>query len=121
MRIAASSDRLQTRKKDHPSSSLVETTAWRRLTTRDTAAGTAAYLDVFGSILAVAKELKGRGYDLGDVDPAQMEAEDLMDMVLNDKEAKFDSCDLGVPRCCGAFTPSTRVVSRRGGGGWFLF
>ena len=23
--------------------------------------------------------------------------------------------DLGVPRCCGAFTPSTRVVSRRGG------
>ena len=58
--------------------------------------------------------------DLGDVDPAQMEAEDLMDMVLNDKEAKFDSCDLGVPRCCGAFTPSTRVVSRRGGRGWFL-
>ena len=30
-------------------------------------------------------------------------------------------CDLGVPRCCGAFTPSTRVVSRRGGRGWFLF
>jgi len=28
---------------------------------------------------------------------------------------------LGVPRCCGAFTPSTRVVSRRGGRGWFLF
>ena len=29
--------------------------------------------------------------------------------------------DLGVPRCCGAFTPSTRVVSRRGGCGWSLF
>ena len=29
--------------------------------------------------------------------------------------------DLGVPRCCGAFTPSTCVVSRRGGRGWFLF
>ena len=29
--------------------------------------------------------------------------------------------NLGVPRCCGAFTPSTRVVSRRGGRGWFLF
>ena len=29
--------------------------------------------------------------------------------------------DLGVPRCGGAFTPSTRVVSRRGGRGWFLF
>ena len=27
----------------------------------------------------------------------------------------------GVPRCCGAFTPSTRLVSRRGGRGWFLF
>ena len=30
-------------------------------------------------------------------------------------------CDLGVPRCCGAFTPSPRVVSRRGGRGWSLF
>ena len=29
--------------------------------------------------------------------------------------------DLGVPRCCGAFTPSMRVVSRRGGRGWSLF
>ena len=29
--------------------------------------------------------------------------------------------DLGVPRCCGAFTPSTRIVSRRGCRGWFLF
>ena len=28
---------------------------------------------------------------------------------------------LAVPRCCGAFTPSTRVVSRRGGRGWSLF
>ena len=53
--------------------------------------GTAAYLDVFGSILAVAKELKQRGYDLGDTDPDAMTGEDLMDMVLNDKEAKFDS------------------------------
>ena len=30
-------------------------------------------------------------------------------------------CDLGVPRCCGAFMPSTRVVSGRAGGGWSLF
>jgi len=30
-------------------------------------------------------------------------------------------CDLGVQRCCGAFTPSTRVVFWRGGRGWFLF
>ena len=28
---------------------------------------------------------------------------------------------LGVPRCCGAFTPSRRLVSRRGCRGWFLF
>ena len=28
---------------------------------------------------------------------------------------------LGVPRCCGAFTPSTRLVSSRRGRGWFLF
>ena len=27
----------------------------------------------------------------------------------------------GVLRCCGAFTPSTRVVSRNDGRGWFLF
>jgi len=32
-----------------------------------------------------------------------------------------DVCARGVPRCCGAFTPSTRVVSRRGGRGWSLF
>ena len=30
-------------------------------------------------------------------------------------------CDLGVPSCGGAFTPSTRLVSRNDGGGWFLF
>ena len=29
--------------------------------------------------------------------------------------------DLGVPLCGGAFTPSTRVVSRNGGNGWSLF
>ncbi len=28
---------------------------------------------------------------------------------------------LGVPRCCGAFTPSMRLVSIRRGRGWFLF
>ena len=30
-------------------------------------------------------------------------------------------CDLGVPRCCGAFTPSMRLVSIRRGRGWSLF
>jgi len=32
-----------------------------------------------------------------------------------------DVCDLGVPSCRGAFTPSTRLVSIRRGRGWFLF
>ena len=32
-----------------------------------------------------------------------------------------DVCDLGVPRCCGAFTPSMRLVSIRRGRGWSLF
>ena len=27
----------------------------------------------------------------------------------------------GVLTCCGAFTPSTRLVSRNDGSGWFLF
>ena len=33
----------------------------------------------------------------------------------------FTMCDLGVPRCCGAFTPSTRLVSISRCRGWFLF
>jgi hypothetical protein len=33
------------------------------------------------------------------------------------KAAEDDAVDLGVPRCCGAFTPSTRVVSRNDGSG----
>jgi hypothetical protein len=27
------------------------------------------------------------------------------------KKEEFRKCALGVPRCCGAFTPSTRLVS----------
>ena len=37
------------------------------------------------------------------------------------KNAYFIRCDLGVPRCCGAFTPSRRLVCIRRGRGWFLF
>jgi len=59
--------------------------------------GTAAYLDVFGSICAVAKELDKRGYDLGsDFDPESVTPESLMDAVLHDKEARFDSPTLNV-------------------------
>ena len=32
-----------------------------------------------------------------------------------------NTVDLGVPSCGGAFTSFKRVVSRRGGRGWFLF
>ena len=35
--------------------------------------------------------------------------------------AEEERCDLGVLKCRGAFTPSTRFVSRRGSRGWSLF
>ncbi|KAJ8601073.1 hypothetical protein CTAYLR_009728 [Chrysophaeum taylorii] len=57
--------------------------------------GTAAYLDVFGSILEVARELKRTGYTLPD-SVNSMTAEDLMDSVLTDKEARYDSPTLNV-------------------------
>merc|ERR1719263_1891513 len=46
---------------------------------------------------------------------------DALDVSFDALDMNMDAYDLGVPRCCGAFTPSTRVVSRRGGRGWFLF
>jgi DNA topoisomerase-3 len=46
--------------------------------------------------------------------------EDVQTKVVSYGPCQFP-CDLGVPRCCGAFTPSTRIVSRRGCRGWFLF
>jgi len=55
--------------------------------------GTAAYLDVFGSIHAVGKELRRQGYSVGDM-PDNAEA--LMDAVLNDKEARVGSPYLNV-------------------------
>lgn len=48
--------------------------------------GTAAYLDVFNSINAVMKELKGKGYDIGDA--ANMSTEEIIDSILNDKEVR---------------------------------
>jgi len=55
--------------------------------------GTAAYLDVFGSIHAVGKELRRQGYSVGDM-PSTPEG--LMDAVLNDKEARVGSPYLNV-------------------------
>ena len=36
------------------------------------------------------------------------------------KKSSVGGDDLGVPRCCGAFTPSTRLVPIRRGRGWFI-
>jgi magnesium chelatase subunit H len=55
--------------------------------------GTAAYLDVFGSINAVLGQLKKEGYDIGNA-PTTKEA--IMEAVLNDPEAKVSSPDLNV-------------------------
>jgi magnesium chelatase subunit H len=55
--------------------------------------GTAAYLNVFGSIFRVLKELKVQGYDVGDMPGSEGE---LIQSVLNNKEAKFNSADLNV-------------------------
>ena len=55
--------------------------------------GTAAYLDVFGSIFAVMKELKKQGYNVGDLPKT---SEDLMKSVLNDVNAQISSPELNV-------------------------
>ena len=41
--------------------------------------------------------------------------------VVGDGKNHMEEFDRGVPSCGGAFTPSTRLVSRNDGGGWFLF
>ena len=46
---------------------------------------------------------------------------DALDVSFDALDMNMDAYDLGVPRCCGAFTSFKRVVSRRGGRGWFLF
>merc|ERR1711988_734880 len=55
--------------------------------------GTAAYLNVFDSILSCMKELVRQGYTIPDVPDT---AEQLMNEVLHDKEARFDSPELNV-------------------------
>merc|ERR1711968_183217 len=55
--------------------------------------GTAAYLDVFGSIYAVLKQLKKEGYDVGEY-PESKEA--LMEMVLHSADATIASPELNV-------------------------
>jgi magnesium chelatase subunit H len=55
--------------------------------------GTAAYLNVFGSIYRVLKELQADGYDVGKIPE---EEGDLIKSVLNDDEARFNSADLNI-------------------------
>lgn len=55
--------------------------------------GTAAYLDVFGSIFAVMKEMKAKGYNVGDL-PA--DSKTLMEMVLHDINAQISSPELNI-------------------------
>lgn len=56
--------------------------------------GTAAYLNVFGSIYRVLQDLQADGYDIGGPMPADETA--LMNLVLNQEEAKFNSADMNV-------------------------
>merc|ERR1719472_533158 len=55
--------------------------------------GTAAYLNVFGSIFKVLQSLKAEGYDVGDLPSTERE---LIEQVINDEEAKFNSANLNV-------------------------
>merc|ERR1719379_2045125 len=55
--------------------------------------GTAAYLNVFGSIFECLKTMKAEGYDVGELPES---VEDLVDQVLKDKEAKIASPELNV-------------------------
>ena len=48
-------------------------------------------------------------------------AKDIEDMSEDDVREALLAVDCGVPRCCGAFTPSTRLVSIGRGRGWFIF
>lgn len=55
--------------------------------------GTAAYLDVFGSIYQVMKALKGNGYDLPELPES---AEKLMQEVIHDATAQYQSPELNI-------------------------
>ncbi|MEM9275491.1 MAG: cobaltochelatase subunit CobN [Cyanobacteria bacterium P01_F01_bin.143] len=55
--------------------------------------GTAAYLDVFGSIYEVMKGLKGNGYDVQNFPNS---AQELMEQVINDATAQYASPELNI-------------------------
>jgi magnesium chelatase subunit H len=55
--------------------------------------GTAAYLDVFGSIYEVMKAMKQNGYDLPELPGS---AKELMEAVIHDAQAQYNSPELNV-------------------------
>jgi magnesium chelatase subunit H len=55
--------------------------------------GTAAYLDVFGSIYEVMKAMKQNGYDLPELPDS---AKELMEAVIHDAQAQYNSPELNV-------------------------
>ncbi|KHG39744.1 MAG: magnesium chelatase subunit H [Aphanizomenon flos-aquae KM1D3_PB] len=55
--------------------------------------GTAAYLDVFGSIHEVMKGLKNNGYDVRDIPETPQE---LLEQVIHDAQAQYNSPELNV-------------------------
>lgn len=55
--------------------------------------GTAAYLDVFGSIYEVLKALRNNGYDVQDLPES---AEALMQQVIHDAQAQYNSPELNI-------------------------
>ena len=55
--------------------------------------GTAAYLDVFGSIHEVMKGLRNNGYDVQDI-PAN--AQELLEQVIHDAQAQYNSPELNI-------------------------
>ncbi len=55
--------------------------------------GTAAYLDVFGSIYEVMKALNNNGYDVQDLPES---AKELMEQVIHDAQAQYSSPELNV-------------------------
>ncbi|MBD2302743.1 magnesium chelatase subunit H [Nostoc sp. FACHB-190] len=55
--------------------------------------GTAAYLDVFGSIYEVMKALRNNGYDVQDIPE---NAKELMEQVIHDAQAQYASPELNI-------------------------
>ncbi|MBW4629890.1 MAG: magnesium chelatase subunit H [Brasilonema octagenarum HA4186-MV1] len=79
--------------------------------------GSAAYLDVFGSIYQVMKALKNNGYDVQDVPES---AKELMEEVIHDAQAQYNSPELNIAYRMSvpeyeAFTPYSQRLEENWG------